>query len=118
MSVYYDNLICGIGWNIFKNDEIIKTYEKHYNDKMTTENVRKVEEEYYKLTNYEKENTKFFIITNGITKYNVNPSNIFVRYYLNQNKIEEIFIINKLKSIKRESSQRSNSLSERINIKK
>jgi len=113
MSVYYDNLIYGIGWNIYNNDKIITKYEKHYNEKMTMEQIRKVEEEYNKLTNSEKKDIKFFIVTNNIVTNKMKDSNVFVRYYLNKNRIEEIFKFNKFNSLRREGSQRSNSLSEK-----
>lgn len=62
MDIYSDNNIYGIKWYMYDSDyNRIKSFEKIYNNKMTSEQIKEVKEEYNKLTDFELYNMIFSV---------------------------------------------------------
>lgn len=69
MDIYSDNSIYGIKWYMYDSDNIIKSFEKIYNNKMTSEQIKEVKEEYNKLTDFELYNMIFSIYISCSSTY-------------------------------------------------
>lgn len=79
MDIYSDNSIYGIKWYMYDSDyNIIKSFEKIYNNKMTSEQIKEVKEEYDKLTDFELYNMIFNIYISCSSTYG---SGTFMRWF-------------------------------------
>ena len=79
MGAYSDKSIYGIKWCMYDSDyNIIKSFEKIYNNKMTSEQIKEVKEEYNKLTDFELYNMIFSIYISCSSTY---ESGIFMSWF-------------------------------------
>ncbi len=95
MGIYYDGNVYGISWNIYNScddSNIIKRFEKSYDEKMNVENIIEIKEEFDKLTTTEKENTKFYVLTSCCSTYEVNSSSNFVWYSFKKTRLTNFFL--------------------------
>lgn len=99
MGIYYDNIIYGVSWEIFNNDDkeqynIIKKFEKSYKEKMNLKNIQEIKTEYDKITDIEKININFYVLLNCSTTYEIDICNSYVSWYSFEKKSLENFFIN------------------------
>jgi hypothetical protein len=95
MGIYYDGKVYGISWKIYDNcddGDIIKRFEKSYDEKMNVENISEIKEEFDKLATTEKENTKFYVLTSCYSTYEINSSSNFVWYSFKKTRLINFFL--------------------------
>jgi hypothetical protein len=63
MSIYFDDIIQGVKWEMYDdNKNIIKKFEKIYENKVTLENIKELINEYEKISDIEKNNIKYYVL--------------------------------------------------------
>ena len=95
MGIYYDGNIYGVSWKIFDNDNqdnIIKKFEKSYNEKMNIENIQEIKAEYDKITDIEKTYIEFYVLTSCYTTYEIDSRSAYVWYHFKKKRLENFFI--------------------------
>lgn len=93
MGIYYDGNIYGIAWEQRnENYNIIKSYEKQYNEKLTFENINEIKAIYDKLTEIEKSTINFYVFTKCISTYEINSQPSITRYFFTRLRLEQFFI--------------------------
>ena len=71
MGIYYDGIVYGIGWELYNADytKLVIEYEKRYEGKMTTEQIQEVKSDYDKLSDTEKFDCMYYVLTTCTTTY-------------------------------------------------
>lgn len=94
MGIYYDNKIYGVGWELYDEDEIniVRHFEKKYENEMTMEQIQECKVEYDKFTDIEKENSKFYVIVSFSSTYEINNDKYYVPYRFYKNRLEQFFL--------------------------
>jgi hypothetical protein len=73
MGIYYDHIVQGVKWEMYDdNKNIIKKFEKIYENKVTLENIKELMEEYEKITDSEKHNIKYYVLKSYSSTHELN----------------------------------------------
>lgn len=93
MGIYYDGTVYGIGWELYNEDytKLIIAYEKQYEEKMTTEQIQEVKSDYDKLSETEKEQCTYYILTSCTTTYEINTPTTRVPVAVSKERLELFF---------------------------
>ena len=94
MGIYYDGIVYWIGWESYNEDytKLIISYEKQYDEKITTEQIQEVKSDYDKLSETEKEQCTYFFLTRCTTTYEINTTAMHVPYTVIKERLELFFV--------------------------
>jgi hypothetical protein len=94
MGIYYDGIVYGIGWELYNEDytKCIIKYEQQYLAKMTMEDIQDVKSDYDKLSDTEKDQCTYYILTRCSTTYNINTPTMCVPMAVSKERLELFFV--------------------------
>ena len=93
MGIYYDGIVYGIGWELYNEDytKLIIEFEKKYEEKMTAEQIQEVKSDYDKLSDTEKTQCTYYILTSCTTSHETNNAPMLVPYAVSKERLELFF---------------------------
>jgi hypothetical protein len=93
MGIYYDGNVYGIGWELYNEDytKLFIKYEKRYEEKMTTEQIQEVKSDYDKLSDLDKAQCTYYVLTSCSTTYEINTPAMHVPYAVSKDRLELFF---------------------------
>jgi hypothetical protein len=93
MGIYYDGNVYGIGWELYNEDytKLVIKYEKRYEEKMTTEQIQEVQSDYDKLSDQDKAQCTYYVLTSCTTTYEINTTAMHVPYAVSKERLELFF---------------------------
>jgi hypothetical protein len=94
MGIYYDGNVYGIGWELYNEDytKLVIKYEKRYEEKMTTEQIQEVQSDYDKLSDLDKAQCTYYVLTSCTTTYEINTTAMHVPYAVGKERLELFFV--------------------------
>ena len=94
MGIYYDEIVYGIGWELYNEDytKLVIEYEMQYRNKMTTEDIQDVKTDYDKLSDTEKEQCMYYVLTRCTTTYDINTPTMCVPITVSKKRLELFFM--------------------------
>ena len=93
MGIYYDGIVYGIGWEFYNEDytKLVIAYEQQYKEKMTMEDIQEVKSDYDKLSDTEKDQCTYYILTRCSTTYDINTPTMCVPMAVSKERLELFF---------------------------
>ena len=93
MGIFYDGIVYGIGWELYNDDytQLITRLEKQSKEKMTPEQIQEVQKEYNKLSDTEKDQCKYYVLTSCTTSYEINSNSYICTYSFSKERLELFF---------------------------
>jgi hypothetical protein len=91
MGIYNDGIIRGIKMSLYGvSCQLLFSYEKQYDDKMTIEQIREVEKEYNTFTDGEKQELIYNVYVNCSSTYD--NGNFMHWWRISKDELEELFV--------------------------
>ena len=89
----YDEIVYGIGWELYNEDytKLVIEYEQQYRAKMTMEDIQDVKSDYDKLSDTEKAQCTYYILTRCTTTYDINTPTMCVPFTVSKELLELFF---------------------------
>jgi len=93
MSIYFDDIIQGVKWEMYDdNNIIIKKFEKIYENKITSENIKELINEYEKISDIEKNNIKYYVLKSYSSFHELNSKPVQKWLCYHKLRLEKFFM--------------------------